>query len=219
MPLAYARVHFTFHGSDGRTLGTAEAQSDRAAWLAWRTGKEARYARVTPNPQRDVLVLTGIRAFPDPAGHIVIVGEARNASEHPLAYTRVHFTFRGNDGRPLGTEWSYVFGGTLGRIIESGLNESVLLPGTSGFFKVWTSIPFAAVASHPMLSAGDQLPFAKPLASLGAEDINRDDRPDLIWQHRTTGDLAAWLMDGTRQLRAVSLGQVADTNWVLVGPK
>ena len=108
---------------------------------------------------------------------------------------------------------------SLDRIIESGLNESVLLPGTSGFFKVWTSIPFAAVASHPMLSAGDQLPFAKPLASLGAEDINRDDRPDLIWQHRTTGDLAAWLMDGTRQLRAVSLGQVADTNWVLVGPK
>lgn len=52
-----------------------------------------------------------------------------------------------------------------------------------------------------------------------AGDINRDDRPDLIWQHRTTGDLAAWLMDGTRQLRAVSLGQVADTNWVLVGPR
>lgn len=50
-------------------------------------------------------------------------------------------------------------------------------------------------------------------------DINRDDWPDLIWQHRTTGDLAAWLMDGTRQLRAVSLAQVADTNWLLVGPR
>ena len=52
-------------------------------------------------------------------------------------------------------------------------------------------------------------------------DVDGDGRPDLIWQHRLNGGLACWLMDGTTQRTAISLtpGEVADTNWHIVGPR
>ena len=53
-------------------------------------------------------------------------------------------------------------------------------------------------------------------------DVDGDGRPDLIWQHRLNGGLACWLMDGTTQLAALRLnltGEVADTDWHVVGPR
>jgi hypothetical protein len=53
----------------------------------------------------------------------------------------------------------------------------------------------------------------------GVGDVNGDDWPDLIWQHTATGDLAAWLMNGTTLVSGIPLGQVPDTNWHIVGPR
>ena len=53
----------------------------------------------------------------------------------------------------------------------------------------------------------------------GVGDINGDDWPDLLWQHRVTGEVGAWLMNGTTMTSGVSLGVVADTNWHIVGPR
>ena len=52
-------------------------------------------------------------------------------------------------------------------------------------------------------------------------DANRDGRPDLIWQHATSGALAIWFMDGTRMISAQSItpGTVADLNWKIAGPR
>jgi len=50
-------------------------------------------------------------------------------------------------------------------------------------------------------------------------DIDGDGKADLIWQHRTQGLLAAWLMDGERvtATRLLSIGQIPDPNWQIVG--
>lgn len=53
---------------------------------------------------------------------------------------------------------------------------------------------------------------------VGAGDYNRDGRPDLFWQHQTTGELAVWRMggtSGTQQIVGESLepSSVSDTNW------
>ena len=50
-------------------------------------------------------------------------------------------------------------------------------------------------------------------------DLNRDGRPDLVWQHVTQGLISAWLMNGTTLVdgRLLTPSSVADTNWRIVG--
>ena len=50
-------------------------------------------------------------------------------------------------------------------------------------------------------------------------DFNGDGHPDLIWQHRTTGQISAWMMNKTTAIgmQLLTPGQVADTNWKIVG--
>ena len=55
----------------------------------------------------------------------------------------------------------------------------------------------------------------------GVGDINGDGNVDLIWQHRVSGALSTWLMNGLRMVAGTPLnpGTVADTNWQIVGPR
>ena len=52
-------------------------------------------------------------------------------------------------------------------------------------------------------------------------DINRDGMSDLIWQHVTSGQISAWIMNGTTMVRGSSFtpGTVADLDWKIVGPR
>jgi hypothetical protein len=52
-------------------------------------------------------------------------------------------------------------------------------------------------------------------------DINGDGNVDLIWQHRVSGAISAWLMNGVRMVSGQSLNpsSVADTDWQIVGPR
>jgi subtilisin len=53
----------------------------------------------------------------------------------------------------------------------------------------------------------------------GVDDIDGDGKADLIWQHKTEGWVAAWLMDGSqvRSTQFLSINQVPDTDWEIVG--
>lgn len=55
----------------------------------------------------------------------------------------------------------------------------------------------------------------------GVMDVDRDGQPDLIWQNQANGLISTWLMDGINLRDGIlfSPGQVADTNWVIVGPR
>jgi len=50
-------------------------------------------------------------------------------------------------------------------------------------------------------------------------DVNADGNLDLLWQHQTTGDLAAWLMNGASQTSGLPMSpsQVPDTTWKIAG--
>ena len=50
-------------------------------------------------------------------------------------------------------------------------------------------------------------------------DLDSDGHPDLIWQHRVSGEIAVWFMTGrvVRSGEALGPGRVADTNWTIVG--
>jgi hypothetical protein len=49
-------------------------------------------------------------------------------------------------------------------------------------------------------------------------DMNGDGTPDLVWQHASSGALAAWMMNGTTVVDRVSVdpGVIADVNWKVV---
>ena len=52
-------------------------------------------------------------------------------------------------------------------------------------------------------------------------DINDDGQPDLVWQHRQTGRLSVWIMQGVTLLQGAGMQppQVGDPNWRLAGPR
>jgi hypothetical protein len=53
----------------------------------------------------------------------------------------------------------------------------------------------------------------------GVEDFNGDGKPDLVWQHQTTGQIGVWYMNGTTLIQApfFTPNQVSDTSWKIVG--
>jgi hypothetical protein len=55
----------------------------------------------------------------------------------------------------------------------------------------------------------------------GTRDLDRDGRPDLLWRHRLSGELVAWLMDGIvmREGRFLTPPGLGDLGWRLVGPR
>ena len=55
----------------------------------------------------------------------------------------------------------------------------------------------------------------------GLIDVDRDGKPDILWQNGATGDVAAWMMDGyvVRRGQFLNPARVADTNWKIAGPK
>ena len=53
----------------------------------------------------------------------------------------------------------------------------------------------------------------------GRNDFNGDGQDDVLWQHRATGSLAVWLMNGTQFVRQVSPtpSTVSDPLWRIIG--
>ena len=52
----------------------------------------------------------------------------------------------------------------------------------------------------------------------GLADFNGDGQADLLWHHRTTGDIYVWLMNGTTAVGGAYTNptRFADTRWQLV---
>jgi len=52
-------------------------------------------------------------------------------------------------------------------------------------------------------------------------DYNADQRPDIVWRHQVSGEIAVWFMDDATLVGGTFTNpqQLADTNWKLVGPR
>jgi hypothetical protein len=160
----------------------ALAQSTRGEWLALRTRKQARHHRLPAVSTRPgAFSITAIRFFSDASGFLVGVGEARNATTSDLSYSRINFRFRNASGAELGREWTYLHGGVNARILGNNAYETLLLPGATGFFKIWTTIPAAAMKSYTVESAGEALAYAKPNATLGSAGWRPDRWAPLVY--------------------------------------
>jgi hypothetical protein len=163
----------------------AIAQSTREQWLALRQDKEIERtlaaATVGSNSatRTNVLTVTSLRFFSDASGRLVAVGEARNASTVTLSYARLEFVFYDAAGAYLGTEQAYLHGGRNKLVQVHGLHTNVLDPGEMGFFKLWTTIPAASMASHVVGSAGENYDVRFATSPV---DFSLTDFPRLVGQ-------------------------------------
>lgn len=122
------------------------------------------------------------------------------------------------------TDWEIVGAGDFN---HDGQADLLWQNHASGLVSAWllewpTNAPSSVnwrVTSGTLLSPGQVSDTDWKIR--GVVDIDRDGRPDLLWQHRSSGLIATWLMDGLtlRDGTLFSPGQVADTNWILAGPR
>jgi hypothetical protein len=113
----------------------------------------------------------------------------------------------------IDVNWTIVGTGDFNR---DGWPDLVWQHQTDGRIAVWKMHGTTLVAGD-LLSPGPIVDTDWKIRAVG--DINGDDMPDLIWQHATTGEVVAWLMNGTTMMSSVVIGLVPDTNWRIVGPR
>jgi VCBS repeat protein len=91
--------------------------------------------------------------------------------------------------------------------------------GDGAVWMIITANDSPAPRSGFVTIAGQQVPVMQAGQSPRrvSLDVNRDGRLDLLWQHELDGRLAAWIMDGAREIAGVPLTPVPDTTWKVVG--
>jgi hypothetical protein len=53
---------------------------------------------------------------------------------------------------------------------------------------------------------------------VGTADLNSDGKMDILWQNKTTGQVAAWLMDGSgHAMRSILISSGGIADWKVVG--
>jgi hypothetical protein len=109
--------------------------------------------------------------------------------------------------------WNMVGGGDFN---FDGQKDIVWQHATSGMIGVWF------MNGRAMSSVG----IANPDRAgdlgwriVGVADFNRDNKPDFLWQHRDTRDVAVWFMDGLNLISSTytSPSNPGDSGWHIMG--
>jgi hypothetical protein len=116
-------------------------------------------------------------------------------------------------GQLTDLNWRIVGSGDFNR---DGSPDVVWQHPTDGRIAIWKMAGTTYTESAP-LGPGRVADLEWKIRAVG--DMNADDWPDLIWQHRVDGRVAVWLMNGTSMTSAVVIAQLADINWEIVGPR
>jgi len=99
-----------------------------------------------------------------------------------------------------------------------GVPEIVFQHQTQGWLASWT-VNGTTVSNTRLLSV-NQMPDPNWRIH-GVGDVDGDGRADLIWQNLATGALGVWLLNGSTVTlqQNLSIDQVSDRRWLIVGPR
>jgi hypothetical protein len=101
--------------------------------------------------------------------------------------------------------------GSNGTLVRDG-RADLLWQHADGWLAVWHM-------EQSRLTAGVYLNPARVTDTnwriAGTGDMNADGNADVVWQHRTSGMVAVWLMNGAQHMRSVFIDSVSDVRWLL----
>ena len=97
-----------------------------------------------------------------------------------------------------------------------GYSDLVWHHATEGWVSVWL------LAGETLLDARALTPNRVADTNWRVQavgDMNRDGKPDLIWQHRTLGKVSVWIMNGTSVIdgRLLTPDTISDGRWKIIG--
>ena len=101
-------------------------------------------------------------------------------------------------GQVFDLNWKIVGSGDFN---ADGWQDLVWQHQGDGRIAVWTMRGSTRMAGD-LMSPGQVFDLDWKIRGVG--DLNGDDLPDLIWQHRISGDVSAWLMNGTTMLAGIA---------------
>jgi FG-GAP-like repeat/Fibronectin type III domain len=110
-------------------------------------------------------------------------------------------------------------GTTTPGCIDVGNQTQYMVPGLTAGVTYYFEVEAynASGTSSPSAEVSGQAPANVAPSENTSNDFNGDGSPDLIWQNSQTGVISAWFMHGAQMTGAKVFGQVADTNWKIVG--
>jgi hypothetical protein len=79
----------------------------------------------------------------DSFGDLVWTGACFNNGSTSAVFVRVDIEVYDSADNLLGSDYSYIWGGTNAKTVSAGLYINALGPGEDGFFRVWTDISYA----------------------------------------------------------------------------
>lgn len=226
-PLTPDRVTDT----DWRIEATGDFNGDRQSDLVWRNRASGAIAAWLMN---DGIQLQGVPLGPglvtDTDWRIAATGDFNGDGKRDIIWQHdgtgafAAWMMNGTsmiDGVPLtpafvvDTNWKIVGSGDFN---GDGRADLVWRHNTEGLVAIWL-MGGTTLIDGVLTTPSRVADTAWEIRAIG--DINADGHPDLIWQHRTTGSLAAWLMSGAALVDGSLLtpASVSDLNWKIVGPR
>lgn len=115
--------------------------------------------------------------------------------------------------RVADTDWQIAGSGDFN---GDGKPDIVWQHRTQRWLAVWLMDGITVTASE--LMTPNQI-FDSQWRIVGIADINLDSKADLVWRHRDSGDIGAWLMNGLTLIDSIAFnpGQVAEKEWEIAG--
>ena len=89
---------------------------------------------------------------------------------------------------------------------------------TQGWVGIWLMNGLSLLSSTTLAPAARERVGDTNWKIAGVVDLNNDGKPDVLWQERTQGWLAVWLLNGLTVTASIGLDpeRVTDTNWKVV---
>ena len=78
----------------------------------------------------------------DSFGDFVWTGACYNNGSASAVFARVDIDVYDNEYNLLGSDWTYIWGGNNVKLTDSDYYTNALGAGETGFFRIWTNIPF-----------------------------------------------------------------------------
>lgn len=128
------------------------------------------------------LVSNSDYAQSDYSGDLVLTGAVKNNGTTASVFTKINVALYDKNGDFIGSDSTYINGGTNVKLMNSGVYINALLPGEKGFFKIWTSYDYSNVGSWQFAFDWDEYSYSLCNAELEFDG-------DLSFSSDYSGDL------------------------------